>query len=363
MNLLKVNIMKKTLLVILSAVFVLISCEKNAEKGEEITTYPLYYSATEFDGDLKSGGTGMSVATIAYTELDEVIIDITTDPSISVVDIYTDATTIGASVSLANGEGTLNASLAAMGIPDVGDADYIGLHYEFSGKNANETAYLRQISPWTELSLPSMVEKDMTGRIEWLVETANATIDDVTITVQKNSDPEEDYTAQALDGSLDLSGLDYARDDVISVTATATAGTKTATATGTITVKKWAFDLVASEIELIDGADLFDLETLEFTDTGGHLALSSGIGNVGFTGTDVEFVPTDKAFYDDNDVNLVMAAYATSVPVTTVNNANIDDAYIFKTSTDVYGLMIVTRKDEYSDPSKSTLTVEVMILD
>lgn len=353
--------MKKTLLIILSAVFVFVSCEKNTEKGEVVDTYPLYYSATEYDGDLKSGGTGMSVATISFSELDRVIIDLTTDAMISSVDVFSDATTIGKTVALTGGGGTLDATLAEMDIPDLGDNNYIGLHYEFDGYNANEAVYVKQVSPWS-ISAPTIIEMDMEDDLEWEVMTANATVDDVTISVSINGAAATDYIAQALDGSMTFSGLDFARDDEIDITTTATSGVKTAVTTTSFKVKKWSFTNTASGIVLADGADEYNLDSLRY-EAGYHLALQSSVGSVGFTGSDVDFVVTDKAFYDDNDVNLTMAAYAAGAPVPTVNNANIEDAYIFKTDTDVYGLMLITDKEEYTDPTKSTLTVEIMILE
>lgn len=353
--------MKKTLLIILSAAFVFASCEKNTENGEEITTYPLYYSATEYDGDVKSGGTGKSVATISFSELDRVIIDITADPSISTVNVYSDATTVGSTVTLTAGAGTLDATLAEMAIADVGDNNYIGLQYEFGGNKANEAAYVKQVSPWS-ITTPSIIEKDMVDTLWWEVMTANAVVSDVTISVAINSGVPTDYTAQLVDGFMEFDGLSFSRDDKVEIEGTATSGTKTATAKTSFTVKKWGFTNTAEDVILADGGEEYNLDSLRF-EIGTHLELLSTPGSVGFTGTDVQFVVSDKAFYTDNDVNLTMTAFTAGTKVTNVNSTNIDDAYIFMTDAGVYGLMIITDKQEYTDPTESTLTVDIMILE
>ncbi len=352
--------MKKTLLIMLSGVFLLAGCEKNTELGKEVDTYPLYYSATEYDGDLKTGGTGMSRASISFSELDQVILDITTDPVIASLDVYDSITRIVATVNLTNGEGTLTATPVSLGAA-VGSNKVLGLYYEFDGYSANEAVRIYNVSPWS-FTAPSITEMDMVDTLWWEVQTANAVVSDVTISIVVNGGAATDYTAQLLDGFMEFDGLSYTRGDKVEITGTATSGTMTAEKKTSFTVKKWSFTNTAEGIVLADGADSYNLDSLRF-EAGYNLELLSTVGNVGFTGTDVEFVATDMAFYDDNDVNLTMAAFTAGTKVTTVNSTNIDDAYIFLTDAGTYGLMIITDKEEYTDPTKSSITVDVMILE
>ncbi|MEE4117371.1 MAG: hypothetical protein V2I37_14465 [Marinilabiliaceae bacterium] len=355
--------MKKTLLLILASVFILMSCEKNTEKGVAIDTYPLYYSATEYDGDLKKGGTGMSAATIAFTELDRVIIDITTDASISSVDVYSSATNVGATVSITGGTGQLDASLAAMEIASAGSNNYIGFHYEWDGNKANEAAYIRNLSPW-DLDVPSgVVENDTEHDIAWEIITANATVDDVSMSLKVGAAGTAVVTTGLdLEDDLQIVGSDYSYGDTIYIVGTATAGTLTAVVSDKIVIGKYSFKTTTT-IDLTSAdVDPYDLDELEFA-TAGQLGFTNVVGSsIGFTGNGAEFVVSDDATYDENNVVTIMADFAAGAKVTAVSDAAVGDIFIFKTTNDTYGMMKVTGRVESFDGSEDALTIEIMTL-
>lgn len=338
--------MKKTLLIISSAVFLLsTSCEKNTEKGMEVTTHPLYYTATVLGGATVSGGTGSSVKTLTFTELDRVIVDLSTDPVITSVNVYSSDTEVGATVTISNGEGTLNASVADMGAPAAGNNNYIGFQYEFDGYKANEAAYVKTVSPWT-LTLPALVENDESKNVTWKVATANATVSDVTISVKVGATGTPvNYSGQALTGTLALIGSDYTLGDKIYVKGTATAGTVTSSLEKTLTIGQWMFNTITSGVEFTTTSGTYDLDDLAFA-AGGHMSLIHVAGvSLGFAGTNVEFVVSDQATMDDNNVNDIIAAFTGGAKVTSVIDIQEDEVYIFKTAADTYGMFKVISKN------------------
>ncbi len=355
--------MKKILLLVFASVFVLISCEKNTEKGVAIDTYPLYYSATGYNGDIKRGGTGMSVATITYTELDRVIIDLTTGDAISSVDVYSSAANVGATVSISGGTGQLDASLVDMGIASAGSNNYIGFQYEWDGNKANETASVRNISPW-DFEVPSGVVEDDTGHdIAWKIMTTNATVDDVSISLKVNSTGTPVVSSGLLlEDDMQIVGSDYVYGDTIYVEGTATSGTLTATVSDIIVIGKYSFGTTTT-IDLTSAdVDPYDLDNLEFA-TAGQLGFTSVTGStIGFTGNGAEFVVSDDATYDENNVVAIMADFAAGAKVTVVADAVAGNIFIFKTTNDTYGIMKVTGRVESFDGSEDALTLEIMTL-
>lgn len=356
----------KNILLILSSVLFLIttSCEKNAEPGIEIETHPLYYSATVLGGKTLKGGTGMNVPTLTFTELDRVVIDLKTDPEISSVDVYSSETNRAATVTMSNGIGTLDANLADMGLAKAGTNKYIGFHYEFSGYKANETARLKTDSPWT-LTVPDMVEDTSKVQVKWKLGVVNATITDVTISVKVNHDgTPTDHTAQAVADSIVLVGDNYSLGDTLYITGTAKAGTLTSLIEKITVIEKWMFGKLIEGVKFTTTNGFYNLSTFSFGATG-HMELIHVPGiSLGFSGTDVQFVASDMATYNDNNVNTIRGAYDSGTKISTVIDIQEDEVYIYKTSEDKYGIFKVTEKNGFltGDAAKDYFVIELMTI-
>lgn len=354
----------KNILLILSSVVLMIatSCEKNTEAGMEIDTHPLYYSATVLGGKTLTGGTGMSVKTLTFTELDRVIIDLESDPAISSVDVYSSEANVAATVTLSSGSGTLNAALADMGLAKAGTNKYIGFHYEFGGYKANETAFLKTVTPWA-LTVPDIIEDTTRVYAKWELKVANGTISDVTISVKVNHDgTPTDHTAQALAGSIMLMGGDYSLGDTLYITGTATAGALTSLIEEMTVIEKWMFSKVVEGIKFTTTNGLYSFSTFAFGTTG-HMELIHVPGiSLGFSGTDVQFVASDMATYNDNNVNTIRNAYDIGTKISTVIDIQEDEVYIYKTPEDKYGIFKITEKNGFliGESEKDYFVIELM---
>ena len=355
--------MKNILLILSSVVFlVATSCEKNAEPGIEIETHPLYYSATVLGGKTLKGGTGLSVPTLTFTELDRVVIDLKSDAAISSIDVYSSETNKAATVTLSNGIGKLDAALADMGLEKAGTNKYIGFQYEFSGYKANETVKLKTDSPWS-LTVPDIVENSTAVNASWKLAVVNATISDITVAVKVNHNgtPVE-YTGQTATGDLPLKGSDYSLGDTLYITGTAKAGTLTSVMKKIVVIEKWMFSKMVEGVKFTTTNGFYSFDALTFGATG-HMGLIHIPGiSLGFTGTDVQFVASDMATYIDNNVNIIMSAFDSGTKISSVIDIQEDAVYIYKTSTDKYGIFKITEKNGFliSDAAKDYFVIELM---
>ena len=367
--------MKKTLIFILTVVFVLaVSCEKTTEPGVKVTNYPMTLSAVTTSGLVK-GGTGMGAPTFTFSELDNAIIMVATDPAVTSTDVWA-AAKVG-TLTLAGGMGTFTTSLASLGVGAAGQNRYVGFEYKVDGNSANEACYVRNTSPFTVTPPTGVVQNTVAKDFTIAVKTASALITAVTTEtkVTKNAAYPAAVpftvpgTATTFSNKLTFTGATYNPGDTIYVRVNATTAVATKSIEKSFVVGVYTFPTTTAGVKFAnDLTKAYNLVTKVFAATGtaenDNMIFASVPGtSIGWTaGITTEFVKSTLATYNANNQVAAIAEFTAGAKLANVADVKVDEVYIYKTmrgATAHYGMFKVTAKVENANPALDSFTIDI----
>ncbi|GET24213.1 hypothetical protein [Prolixibacter sp. NT017] len=267
-------------------------------------------------------------------------------------------TNVGVTVSLSSGKGTFTATKSQLGISSVDDTKQVEFTATINGYVSYAYAIFTMMDPLSVSEPGAVILNSVNDTITYEIDAASTTPDAITVMQKINSGSAVEVSKTGgWDVSSDdivFSGDEFAEGDTVTYSVTATNANGSVSHSVSFVVGKYTFpasdnftlsqDTMA--YDFVDGA-FVKVSNVDSSDIARVVVPGQ---SVGFTSLgSAEFVKTTEAVYTTADVNTIEDEFNSGVAVTTVNDATVDEYYIYKTVRIVdtntityYGLLKIT---------------------